>query len=62
MEPNNEENEDSNFNQSQDLLSKTQQDENMSNSNNENELKELYNKLSNLSRTELIELNAKKKE
>ena len=60
MEPNNEENEDSNFNQSQDLLSKTQQDENMSNSNNENELKELYNKLSNLSRTELIEIITKK--
>ena len=60
MEPNNEENEDSNFNQSQDLLSKTQQDENMSNSNNENELKELYNKLSNLPRTELIEIITKK--
>ncbi len=60
MEPNNEENEDSNFNQSQELLSKSQQDENMSNYNNENELKELYNKLSNLPRTELIEIITKK--
>ena len=48
MEPNNEENEDSNFNHSQELLSKSQQDENISNYNNEDELKELYNKLSNL--------------
>ena len=60
MEPNNEENEDSNFNHSQELLSKSQQDENISNYNNEDELKELHNKLSNLPRTELIEIITKK--